>query len=153
MAHGLVSSNQRTPRRDVIMADQKPPVLAYYGVGPFNFTISHNSVNTNSITSVLGSNDGKTCTLYNNASALFLRTKIAKPHSIPNPYLGCARDRAKSLTTALKRPDLARPVNYRAHLVTLSLAEKYISSRTMAHTKPYFLPNIESNKPSTGPVQ
>ncbi len=71
-AHGLVSSNQRTPRHDVIMARQKSLVPAYYGAVPFNFTMSHNSVNTNSITSVLGLNDGKTCTLYIGTSALFL---------------------------------------------------------------------------------
>ena len=71
-AHGLVSSNQRASRRDVIMERQKPPVSSYYGTGPFNFTISHNSVNTNSITSALGLNDGKTCLRYISASALLL---------------------------------------------------------------------------------
>ena len=58
-AHGLVSSNQRASRRDVIMVRQKPPVSSYCGTCPFKFTISHNSVNTNSITSALGLNDGK----------------------------------------------------------------------------------------------
>ncbi len=115
-AHGLASSNQRSPRRDVKIARQKPPVLAYKGAGPFNFTISHNSAYTNSITSVLGLNDGKTCTLYTGTSALFLRRVLSKSHSIPNPNLGCPRYRAKSFTYVLKRPDLARPVNYRAHL-------------------------------------
>ncbi len=92
-AHGLVSSNQRTPRRDVIMACQKPPVPAYYGAGAFNFTISHNSINTNSITSVPFLNDGKTCTLYVGTSALFLHRVVSKSHSIPNPILGCTLPR------------------------------------------------------------
>ncbi len=48
-----VPTNQRTPRRDVKMARQKLSVLAYYGAGPFNVTFSHNSLNTNSNTSVL----------------------------------------------------------------------------------------------------
>ncbi len=48
-AHGLVSSNQRASRRDVIMARQKPPASSYYRTYPFKFTNSHNSVNTNSI--------------------------------------------------------------------------------------------------------
>ncbi len=99
MAHGLVSSSQRASRRHVIMVHQKPPVLSYYGTGPFNFTISHNSVNTNSITSVLGSNDGKTCTLCNNTSAPFLHKELTKSHSIPNPDLG--RTRATALNLSL----------------------------------------------------
>ncbi len=89
-AHGLVSSSQRTPKCDVNMARQKLPVLAYYGTGPFNFTILHNSVNTNSITSVLGLNDGKICTLYSDTSAFFPRRVLPKSHSIPDPNLRCA---------------------------------------------------------------
>ncbi len=38
--------------------------MAYYGAGLFNFTILHNLTNASSITSVLGLNDGKLCTLY-----------------------------------------------------------------------------------------
>ncbi len=102
-AHGLVSSNQRASRRDVIMECQNPPVSSYYGTGPFNFTISHNSVNTNSITSALGLNDGKICPRYIGASVLFLHKELTKSHSIPNPDLGCARYRTKSLTSILKR--------------------------------------------------
>ena len=96
-AHNLVSSNQKAPRRDVIMAGQKPPVLTYYGTCPFNFTISHNSVNTNSITSVPGLNDGKICPLYINTSALFLRQGLTKSHFIPHPNLGCASATALNL--------------------------------------------------------
>ncbi len=86
----LVSANQRSPRHDVTMAHQKPPILAYYGAGPCNFTISQNSVNINSITSVLGLNDGKICTLYPATSAFTLRWVLPKSHSIPNPKRGCA---------------------------------------------------------------
>ncbi len=75
-AHGLVSCNQRASRLDVIMARQTPPVSSYYGTCPFNVTISHNSVITNSITSVLGLNDGKTCTLYINTNAPFLHKEL-----------------------------------------------------------------------------
>ncbi len=82
------------------------------GLAP-STTISHNSVNTNSITSVLGSNDDKTCTFYNNT--LFLHKELTKSHSIPNPDLGCARYRAKSLTSILKRPEPVGSVNYRTH--------------------------------------
>ncbi len=90
-AHGLVSSNEITPRRDIKMARKKPPVPAYYGLAPFNFTISHNSINTNSFTSVLGLNDAKTRTLYVGTSVLPLHRVLSKSHSIPNPNLGCSR--------------------------------------------------------------
>ncbi len=79
-----------SPKSDVIMARQKPPVLAYYGTEPFNFTISHNSVNTNSIANVLGLNDGKTCTLCIGTSALFPHWVLSKSHYVPNPNLGRA---------------------------------------------------------------
>ena len=116
-AHGLVSPNQGASRRDVIMVRQNPPVSSYYGTGPFNFTISPNSVNSNSITSILGLNDGKTCPLSINTSVFLLHKELTKSHSIPNPNLGCARYPAKSLTSVLKLLELARSVNYRAHLV------------------------------------
>ncbi len=75
----IVLANQRTPRRDVKMARQKPPVLAYYGAGPFNFT--------NSITNVPGLKDGKICTLYIDTSVFPLHRVLLKSRSIPNPKL------------------------------------------------------------------
>ena len=112
----LVSTNQRSPRRDVIMARWKPPVLVNYGAGPFNFTISHNSSNIKPITSVLGLIDGKICALYIDSSAFTLHWVLWKSHSIPNPKLGCARYRAKSFTSVLKCPSAARSVSYCAHM-------------------------------------
>ena len=87
--HGLVSSNQRASRRNVIMACQKTRASSYYGTCPFKFTISHNSVNSNSITSTLGLNDGKICPRYVNANALFLPKELTKSHSIPDLDTGC----------------------------------------------------------------
>ncbi len=121
-AHGLVSSNQKTPRLDVIMARRKPPVPAYYGTGPFNFTISHNCVNTNSITSVRGSNDGKTCTLYIGTSALFPHWVLSNLSLL---YWSVQTWQDLSTTTCT--------------WLNFSLAEKYISSLTMAYNKPYSL--------------
>ncbi len=86
-AHGLVSSNQRAPRQDVIMARKKPPVSTYYGACPFNFTISHNSVDIN----------GKICPLSNNTSALFVHQGLTKSRSMSDPDLGCARATAPNL--------------------------------------------------------
>ncbi len=97
-AHGLVSSNQRASRHDVIMARQKQPVSSYYGTCPFKLTISYNSFNTNSITVHSGSNDGKNCHIYVNTSALFLHKELTKSHSIPGLDTGCARYRAESHT-------------------------------------------------------
>ena len=85
----LVSTNQRTPRRDVKMARQKLPVLAHYGAGPFNFTISHNSANTNSITSAPGLTDGNIYTLYIDTSMFPLHRVLSKSHSLSTPKLGC----------------------------------------------------------------
>ncbi len=99
------------------MARQNPPVSSYYGTGPFNFAISHNSVNTNLITSVPGLNGSKTCPLSISTSALFLREGITKLHSIPNPNLGCTRYRAKSSTSVLKHLGTLRSVIYRATLI------------------------------------
>ena len=62
--------------------------MAYYGAGPFNFTISNNSANTNSITSVLGLNDGKLYTLYIDTITVALHKVLPKSHSLPNPALG-----------------------------------------------------------------
>ncbi len=53
------------------------------------------------------------------------------------PKVAFYTSKPKSSTSVLKHPDLARPVNYRAHQLNLFLAEKYISSLTMAHDKPY----------------
>ncbi len=131
-AHGLVSSNQRASRRDVIMAHQKPPVLTNYGAGLFKFTISHNSINTDSIIIALGLNDGKTCPLYISTSALFLHQGSTKSHSIPNLGTGCARYRAKSHTSVLKRLERAGSVNTARTCLNPTLAGKYIPSRTMA---------------------
>ncbi len=64
--------------------------MTYYRAGPFNFTISNNSANTNSITSVLGLNDGKKYTLYIDTITVSLHRVLPKSHSIPNPALGCA---------------------------------------------------------------
>ncbi len=52
------------------------------GLAPFKFTNSHNFVNTNSIPSALGLNDGEICHLYGNSSALFLYKELTKSHSI-----------------------------------------------------------------------
>ncbi len=61
---------------------------------------------------------------------------------IPFPILSWGarvRYRAKSFTSVLKRSSVTRPVSTARTQLNLSLAEKYISSRTMAHDKPYFL--------------
>ncbi len=65
--------------------------MAYYGAGPFNFTISNNSANTNSITGILSLNDSKLYTLYIDTIMVVLLKVLPKSHSIPNPVLGgCA---------------------------------------------------------------
>ncbi len=146
-AYGLVvvPSNQRTPRCDIKMACQKSPVPAYYGAVPFNFTISHNSVNTNSITRLLGLNDGNICTLYLGISVFSLHWVL----STPNPKLGCMRYRAKSFTSVLKCPDVVRPVSYRAHLAKpFSGWEVHLQPNNgTQQTLPS--PNIESNRAAT----
>ncbi len=65
--------------------------MAYYGAGPFNFTILNNSANTDSITIVLGLNDSKLYTLYIDTITVILHKVLPKSHSIPNSALGgCA---------------------------------------------------------------
>ncbi len=64
--------------------------MAYYMAGPFNFTISNNSANTNSITGAPGSNDGKLCLRYIDSTMVTLYKVFPEARSISNPARGRA---------------------------------------------------------------
>ncbi len=64
--------------------------MTYYGDDPFNFTIFNNSANTNSITSVLGLNDGKLYTLYVGTNTAVLHAVLPKSQSFLILRGGCA---------------------------------------------------------------
>ena len=124
--------------------------MVYYRAGPFNFTISNNSANTNSITSVLGLNDGKICTLYIGTTAFTLHRVLPKLHSIPNPMLGlraCLLRQILHFCTEASRRDkicqlLRAPSQPFLWLRRTSLAVQW-------HTKTLLSPNTEATRAVT----
>ena len=65
--------------------------------GPFNFTISNNSANTNSITGAPGSNDGKLCLRYIDITTVILHKVFPESRSISNPARGRAVTRPRQI--------------------------------------------------------